>query len=113
MMKLLRQIDKATGYVFMAPSYDPESTNEGRSTTAQNTHALFSTAQGVSGTGWLGDVEDVQERWGRNKEVWDEREREEWRKEGELRAREGGGGGAVRGEGKGEDEDEEGEEREG
>lgn len=90
MMKLLRQIDKATGYVFMASSSNDDEGGDDemssrRSTTQHNTHALFSTAQGLA-PGWLGDIDDVQERWGRNKEVWDEVEREEWKKEGEMRA---------------------------
>lgn len=73
MMKLLRQVDKATGYIYLPSS----------STTEPNTYGLFSTAQG---DGYLGDVNDVQERWLDNKEVWDEREKDEWKKEGEMRA---------------------------
>jgi hypothetical protein len=98
MMKLLRQIDKATGYVFMSHDLpNPSSGDHSHShstTTADNTHALFSTAQGLA-PGWLGDVDDVQERWGRNKEVWDEVEREEWKKEGEMRAGQTGSRGSI------------------
>lgn len=78
MMKLLRQLDKATGYIYVPTS----------STSEPNTYGLFSTAQ--SGQGYLGDVDDVQERWIDNKEMWDEREKEEWAKEGEMRAASGG-----------------------
>jgi hypothetical protein len=39
----------------------------------------------------LGDVDDVQERWLDNKEVWDAKEKEEWKKEGEMRAAMGKG----------------------
>lgn len=78
MMKLLRQVDKATGYIYVPSS----STNE------PNTYGLFSTAQG---DGYLGDVDDVQERWLDNKDIWDEREKDEWKKEGEMRAAMGQG----------------------
>jgi hypothetical protein len=78
MMKLIRQVDKATGYIYVPSS----------STHEPNTYGLFSTAQG---DGWLGDVNDVQERWLDNKEMWDEKEKEEWKKEGELRAAMGRG----------------------
>lgn len=73
MMKLLQQLDKATGYIYVPSS----------STSEPNTYGLFSTAQSQ---GYLGDVDDVQERWIDNKEMWDEREKEEWQKEGEMRA---------------------------
>jgi len=79
MMKLLRQVDKATGYIYVSSS---------SSTTEPNTYGLFSTAQG---DGYLGDVNDVQERWLDNKEMWDEREKDEWKKEGEMRAAMGQG----------------------
>jgi hypothetical protein len=79
MMKLLRQVDKATGYIYVPSS---------SSTTEPNTYGLFSTAQG---DGYLGDVNDVQERWLDNKEMWDEREKDEWKKEGEMRAAMGQG----------------------
>lgn len=78
MMKLIRQIDKATGYIYVPSS----------STSEPNTYGLFSTAQSQ---GYLGDVDDVQERWIDNKEMWDEREKEEWKKEGEMRASTGQG----------------------
>jgi hypothetical protein len=78
MMKLLRQLDKANGYIYVPSS----STNE------PNTYGLFSTVQG---DGYLGDVDDVQERWLDNKEVWDAKEKEEWKKEGEMRAAMGKG----------------------
>ena len=58
MMRLLRIVDKAVGYA----------------------------GPGVSGDGWLGDVEDVQDRWGDGKSEWDEAEREVWREEGAERA---------------------------
>lgn len=73
MMKLLRQLDKATGYIYVPSS----------STSEPNTYGLFSTAQSQ---GYLGDIDDVQERWIDNKAIWDEREKEEWKKEGEMRA---------------------------
>lgn len=80
MMKLLRQLDKATGYIYVPSS----------STSEPNSYGLFSTAQSQ---GYLGDIDDVQERWIDNKETWDEREKEEWKKEGEMRAASGAGGG--------------------
>ena len=79
MMKLLRQVDKATGYIYVPSS----------STSEPNTYGLFSSAQSQ---GYLVDVDDVQERWIDNKEMWDEKEKEEWKKEGEMRAAKGQGG---------------------
>lgn len=90
MMKLLRQVDKATGYIYVPSS---------SSTTEPNTYGLFSTAQG---DGYLGDVNDVQERWLDNKEMWDEREKDEWKKEGEMRAAIGQGPAAQETEDEGE-----------
>jgi hypothetical protein len=73
MMKLLRVLDKANGYVFV-PTFAPG---------GGSTQALWSSIAGdVPGM----DVDDVQERWLDNKERWDEVERDEWRKEGEARA---------------------------
>ncbi len=89
MMKLLRVLDRVTGYIFV-----PNST----STQKANTHALFSSAMGLSDRD-LGDVDDVQERWVDRKEEFDELENEAWRKEGEMRVQaqagegEDGGGG--------------------
>ncbi|EJT99385.1 hypothetical protein DACRYDRAFT_17536 [Dacryopinax primogenitus] len=91
MLRLLRVVDKATGYIFAPPpgSHDPSSTqapdSHTRSTSAPNTDALFSSA--FSSLPGPGDVRDVQERWVDERERWDEWEREEWRKEGESVAR--------------------------
>lgn len=86
MMKLLRQLDKATGYIYVPNS----------STSEPNVYGLFSTAQSQN-QGYLGDVDDVQERWIDNKEMWDAREKEEWAKEGEMRAARRGAGGVQMG----------------
>lgn len=82
MMKLLRQLDKANGYIYVPSS---------SSTSEPNTYGLFTSAQADS---YLGDIDDVQERWIDNKEMWDEREKQEWQKEGEMRAASGAGAGA-------------------
>ncbi|KAK8869866.1 hypothetical protein IAR55_000434 [Kwoniella newhampshirensis] len=78
MINLVRLVDKMTGYIFI-PNDDDDGTN------AVNTQALFGSAMGVGRAG--GDVRDVQERWMNNKEEYDEWEKEEWKKEGEMRAR--------------------------
>ncbi|WVR05127.1 hypothetical protein IAU60_002139 [Kwoniella sp. DSM 27419] len=87
MLNLVRLVDKMTGYIFI-PNGDDDGTN------AVNTQALFGSAMAAGGsTGH--DVRDVQERWLHNKEAYDEFEKEEWKKEGELRAQlRGGNGGA-------------------
>lgn len=86
MLNIVRLVDKMTGYIFI-PSGDLEGTN------AINTQALFgsamSSAKLIGRAG--GDVRDVQERWMDNKEAWDEWEKEEWKKEAEIRAQLGAG----------------------
>ncbi|KIR50842.1 cytoplasmic protein [Cryptococcus gattii Ru294] len=81
MLNIVRLVDKMTGYIFI-PSGDLEGTN------AINTQALFgsamSSAKLIGRAG--GDVRDVQERWMDNKEAWDEWEKEEWKREAEIRA---------------------------
>lgn len=73
MMKLLRTLDRANGYIFV-----PSSVPGG----GDNTQALWeSVAAEVPGM----DVDDVQERWVDNRERWDEVERESWVREGEAR----------------------------
>ncbi|OCF45462.1 cytoplasmic protein [Kwoniella heveanensis CBS 569] len=79
MINLVRLVDKMTGYIFVPHSDEDDGTN------AINTQALFGSIAGLSGR--RQDVRDVQERWLDNKEAYDEWEREEWRKEGEERAR--------------------------
>lgn len=86
MLNIVRLVDKMTGYIFI-PSGDLEGTN------AINTQALFgsamSSAKLIGRAG--GDVRDVQERWMDNKEAWDEWEKEEWKREAEIRAQLGPG----------------------
>jgi hypothetical protein len=84
MLQLLRQIDKATGYIFVPP---PSSTPGGSSDLLDNAYALFSTGAGDM-PGW--DVNDVEERWGERKAEWDEAENAAWEREHAHR-REGGG----------------------
>lgn len=79
MLKLVRLIDKVTGYIFIPSS-------SGGSTTIPNTDALFSSAMGALPPD-LGSIADVQERWVDHRQDWDEWEREEWKKEGEERRR--------------------------
>jgi hypothetical protein len=80
MLKLVRLIDKVTGYIFIPSS------SGGSSTTTPNTDALFSSAMGALPPD-LGSIADVQERWVDHRQDWDEWEREEWKKEGEERRR--------------------------
>lgn len=75
MLHLLRQIDKATGYIFIPP---PGSGSD----LLDNAYALFSTGAGDV-PGW--DVQDVEERWGERKLEYDEMEQKEWEKEHEAR----------------------------
>lgn len=86
MLSIVRLVDKMTGYIFI-PSGDLEGTN------AINTQALFGSAMSSAKlTGRAGgDVRDVQERWMDNKEAWDEWEKEEWKREAEIRAKLGAG----------------------
>lgn len=114
MLHLLKILDKATGYIFLAsPSSQPTSSSSPSSSQPSHPHshahdhpppptpfqpapdsrrfngdALFSSISGpIPGSR---DIGDVQERWVDQKEVYDAYEREEWRREGE---RAGGGAG--------------------
>lgn len=78
MLQLLRQIDKATGYIFVPPP-----SISGSADLVDNAYALFSTGAGDI-PGW--NVDDVEERWGERKTEWDEKEKEQWAMEHELRA---------------------------
>jgi len=92
MLHLTRAIDRATGYVFVPPSDSPappDTLNPTNSPPSQrpNTYALFSSAAGqLKGPG--SDIRDVQERWIDAREEWDAFEKTQWRKEGEVAARE-------------------------
>ncbi|KAL1405508.1 hypothetical protein Q8F55_009145 [Vanrija albida] len=72
MMHLVRLIDKVTGYVFMP--------GEDNSTTAENAHALFSSASGLI-PGKYQDISDVQERWGDRREEFDDAQMNDWEQE--------------------------------
>jgi len=97
MLRLMRVVDKATGYIFAPPHASEPSTSDHshepatapkpgsagpRATKAPNIDALFSSAIGV--LPGPGDVSDVQERWVDAREAWDEWEKEQWRKEGAI-----------------------------
>jgi len=110
MLHLTHVIDRAVGAVFVPPpasstdasSPDFNPTNAPPSA-RPNTYALFSSASGAI-KGPVGDVRDVQERWIDAREEWDAWEKKEWRREGELVAREkskaeGAGGGGRAGQG--------------
>ena len=89
MLNLTRAIDRATGYVFVAPSDaqvpagaaapDPAAASSAR----PNAHALLSSAMGPR-VGLRGEARDVQERWVDAREEWDAYERAQWRREGEA-----------------------------
>ncbi|ODN80079.1 cytoplasmic protein [Cryptococcus wingfieldii CBS 7118] len=82
MLNIVRTIDKMTGYIFI-----PSNSLDGDGTSAANAQALFGSA--MSSAKLLGraggDVRDVQERWGANKEEYDDWEREQWAKEFQMR----------------------------
>jgi len=88
MLHLARAIDRATGYVFVPPppSKAPPGTvddTDKPSAGRANSYALFSSAAGpMRGPG--SDVRDVQERWVDAKDEYDEYEKMQWRREGEI-----------------------------
>jgi GPN-loop GTPase len=83
MVLLMRVVDRALGYAFVA---SPDETSVAISppnaprSKVDNRHALFTSAASVIPD--APKVQDVQERWVDHKEVWDEWERGEWRREG-------------------------------
>lgn len=111
MLHLLKILDKATGYIFLPPTQPtssssldhsshshshPESFSSTTPPTASassrpNGDALFSSISGpIPGSR---DIGEVQERWIDQKEVYDEYERGEWKREGERASGGGAGGG--------------------
>ncbi|KAL1682529.1 hypothetical protein EV122DRAFT_203543 [Schizophyllum commune] len=103
MMHLSRAIDRATGYVYVPPTagqagQQPPGTVDmsGAPITQQpNTYALMSAAAGPM-KGPLSDVRDVQERWIDAREEYDEFEKKQWQKEGEMVREEATRAGQVR-----------------
>jgi hypothetical protein len=83
MLTLLRQIDKATGYIFMPSASNVAASQDELAELTSNAYALFSSGAGAMPGGW--DARDVQERWGERKELYDELEREQWKAEWEKR----------------------------
>ncbi|KAH8827258.1 hypothetical protein DL96DRAFT_1498797 [Flagelloscypha sp. PMI_526] len=87
MLHLTQLIDRATGYIFV-PSQDapqpPETIladPEAAATARPNLMSLMSTAAGpLHGP----SVRDIQERWVDHKDEYDQWEKEQWRKEGDL-----------------------------
>jgi hypothetical protein len=75
MMKLLRVLDRVTGYIYVPRS---------SSTHQANTLSLFSSA--LSMDAGEADIDEIQERWVDMKEEYDEVETQGWRREGEARA---------------------------
>lgn len=70
MLRLLRVIDKANGYVHLP---------------GQSTDINIPDLDSMPGLDELGTIDDVQERWGPNKEVYDREQDEEWEKEWQIR----------------------------
>ncbi|KZS97310.1 hypothetical protein SISNIDRAFT_482228 [Sistotremastrum niveocremeum HHB9708] len=94
MVNLTRAIDRATGYVFVpapnsatnpAPPGAVDAENKPPSE-RPNSYALFSSAAAPL-PGPKTDVRDVQERWIDAREEWDAYEKVQWRKEGEIVAK--------------------------
>ncbi|KAF9515104.1 hypothetical protein BS47DRAFT_1328385 [Hydnum rufescens UP504] len=83
MVLLMRVVDRALGYAFIA---SPDETSVAISppnaprSKVDNRHALFTSVASVIPD--APKVQDVQERWVDHKEIWDEWERGEWRREG-------------------------------
>lgn len=85
MVHLMRTVDRALGYAFVADI--PESSASVGISPAgaapsqlDNRHALFSSAASLIPD--APKVQDVQERWVDHKQEWDEWETGEWRREG-------------------------------
>jgi hypothetical protein len=70
MLKLLRIIDKSNGYIHLPGQSDTGVPELGAMPDLED----------------LGTVEDVQERWGPNRALYDREEEEAWEKEWQLRA---------------------------
>ena len=88
MLHLTQAIDKATGYVFVPPPNAPAppgtvETAGGEASTRPNAFSLLSTAAGPM-HGPRSDVRDVQERWLEARDEYDDWERGQWMKEGQL-----------------------------
>lgn len=75
MLKLLRVLDKANGYIHVPSSAANPSLQDME-------QQLINQLPDVDE---LGDIDDVQERWGNKKEAYDEQEKEEWGREWERR----------------------------
>jgi GPN-loop GTPase len=87
MVHLMRVIDRVTGYVYLpesSPNAD-DTANAAADSAARlpNAYQLLSTAAGPI-KGPRSDVREVQERWVDAREVWDQWEEGEWRREGEA-----------------------------
>jgi hypothetical protein len=88
MLHLTHAIDRASGYVYLAPSSSqpPDTVPVAADTAASakpNTYSLFTTAAGQLG-GAKSDIRDVQERWIDARDEWDAHEQAQWKKEGEM-----------------------------
>lgn len=70
MLRLLRVIDKSNGYIHLP---------------GQSTDINIPDLNNMPGIDELGTIEDVQERWGVNKELYDQEQDEEWEKEWQIR----------------------------
>lgn len=89
MIHLLRVVDRALGYAFIAdastttselsPAAHSDSHAESRSK-HDNRHALFTSAAGLFPHG--PKVQDIQERWVDEKERYDDWQLAQWQKEG-------------------------------
>jgi len=92
MLHLTRAIDRATGYIYVPPTDAPSPADALNPTNTPpshrpNTYALFSSAAGQL-RGPASDIRDVQERWIDARDKWDAFEKIQWRREGELAAKE-------------------------
>ena len=95
MIHLMRVVDRALGYAFIAdtstttselspPTASSSSSDPQHRLNHDNRHALFSSAAGLFPN--APKVQDVQERWVDSKQVYDEWEEQQWKMEGERAA---------------------------
>jgi len=70
MLKLIRTIDQSNGYIHLPGQSLPENVPD---------------LDAMPRIDDLGDIDDVQERWGPNRGIYDAEEEEEWQKEWQVR----------------------------
>ena len=86
MLKLLRVIDRANGYVHIPGSALSGANGEGGMEAMEGGAGMKEiNLEDMPDIDELGDIDDVQERWGQNKALYDEEEEKAWEKEWSVR----------------------------